>query len=220
MAAGAQVEALVSGAETAQPPYVPLLGDVVPRLAGTGAEVLAADPQAHARALIEVATALGADVITVGMLCEPALGADVLGRIEPLLAGRGVAACLAAPDPAAVRAYCEAGAQLLFLVDPDLSVPRPFKTVANVAGFYKVPVPLVGAPDGAARAAELGLQGAVVAAPSGAEPGIVGGGLDPSLPAGEPRPPRRERFFWSFPGAVPSDAVAEDLADLGRRLHP
>jgi hypothetical protein len=56
----------------------------------------------------------------------------------------------------------------------------------------------------------------VVAAPTGSEPGIVGGGLGAA--AADPVAPRADRFFWAFAGEVPSDLPPEALAQLGARL--
>lgn len=220
MTASAYVAALKDGAQLGRPPYIPLLGAIVPRLAQVPEDRFAGDPTAHASALDEVATALAADVITVGLWTDPVVGTDVVRRLQPLLRGRGVAACLPALNPGHARAYCEAGAELLFLTDPDCSDPRPFRTVANIASFYKVPVLLTGGSDDpAATAMELGLDGAVVDRPTGSEPGIIGGGLDLDRDAGGLEPPRATSFFWTFEGEVPPDASAEELVALGRRLH-
>ncbi|MGH9036712.1 MAG: hypothetical protein ACRD0O_13195, partial [Acidimicrobiia bacterium] len=94
-----------------------------------------------------------------------------------------------------------------------------FRTLAIACAFYQALAILVDPDleDAAAVAAGLGLHGAVVAVPSGREPGVVGGGISPGLDA-RPEPPRPERFFWSFPGEVPADAGPEALAALGARL--
>jgi hypothetical protein len=171
--------------------------------------------------LVEVAGSLGADVVTVGVGTDPAVGVDVVGRLEPVLGGRAVAACLAAADVAAARAYCEAGVDMVLLLSPDRSNPARLRTLANACAFYSIPVILVDPSlhDAAAVAFESGLHGAAVERPSGAEPGIVGGGLSrESLAASSHTPPRDNAFFWAFWGEVPADAAPEDLAALGARL--
>ncbi len=202
-----------------RPPWIPLLGAAAARLAQVDEATFAADPQVHARAVAEAAGALSADVVTIGVGADPAVGAEAMRRVQPLLAGRGVAGCLPAADVPGARAYCEAGAGLVMLVRPDRTAAGRFRTLANACAFYQAFAILVDPDleDAAAVAAGLGLHGAVVTAPSGLEPGVVGGGISPTLDA-LPAPPRPEGFFWSFPGEVPPDASPEALAELGARL--
>ena len=212
------LRALGAGAP-ARPPYIPLLGRLAGELAQVDQATFLTDAHAHAFVLTEAAAALHADVVTVGLGTDPAVGVEAVRRLRPLLNGRGVAGCLAEPDVAAARAYCEAGVGLVLLVSPEWSRTGRFRTLANACAFYEAMAVLVDPelPDPAAEAAALGLHGAVVADPTGDEPGVVGGGLSPTL---EPtvEPPRPAGFFWSFPGEAPADADPEALAALGARL--
>lgn len=215
------VEALMAGAPLPRPPYVPLLGRIALALGQVSEEAFRTDPQVQARALLETATSLGADLITVGQSTDPSLGTEVVRRLQPVLAGRGVAACLPAADVAAARAYCEAGVDMVLLISPDRSSAGRFRTLANACSFYGAPAILVdpSLENAAAAAADLKLHGAVVADPTGEESGIIGGGLSPESFSGQSlSPPRSQAFFWSFPGEVPAEASPEDLAGLGRRI--
>jgi hypothetical protein len=214
----ALLAALGSGAGT-RPPWIPLLGSAAAALGQVDEAAFTGDAQAHAMALIQAAGALSADVVTVGLGLDPAVGVDAARRLKPLLAGRGVAGCLSTVDVAGARAYCEAGVGMVLLVRPDRSAAGRFRTLANACAFYQALAILVDPDleDAAAVAAGVGLHGAVVAVPSGQEPGVVGGGISPTLDA-LPEPPRPEGFFWSFPGEVPPDASPEALAALGARL--
>jgi hypothetical protein len=211
------LRALTHGA--LRPPWIPLLGVAAARLGQVDEATFAADPQVHARAVAEAAGALSADVVTIGVGADPAVGAEAMRRLQPLLAGRGAAGCLPVADVAGARAYCEAGAAMVMLIRPDRTAAGRFRTLANACAFYQALAILVDPDleDAAAVAAGLGLHGAVVAVPSGQEPGVVGGGISPTLDA-LPEPPRPEGFFWSFPGEVPPDASPEALAALGARL--
>jgi hypothetical protein len=206
----------------ARPPYIPLLGRLACELGQVDEMTFTTDAHTHGVVLAETAAALKADVVTIGLGTDPAVGVDAVRRLRPLLKGRAVAGCLAEADVAGARAYCQAGAGLVLLVSPDGGPTGRFRTLANVCAFYQVLAVLVdpGLPDGAGVAAGLGLHGAVVAEPSGEEPGVVGGGLPPTLeaPAWPVRPPRPARFFWAFPGETPSAADAGALAALGARL--
>lgn len=219
---GMDGDELLQGLRTgraARPPWIPLLGLAAARLGQVDESAFTANAQVHAVAVAQAAGALSADVVTVGLGTDPAVGADAVRRIQPLLAGRGVAGCLSVPDVAGARAYCEAGAGMVLLVRPDRSAPGRFRTLANACAFYQALAILVDPDleDAAGVAAELGLHGAVVGAPTGNEPGVVGGGVSPSLDA-PAAPARPERFFWSFPAEVPPDAGPEALAALGTRL--
>ena len=221
MTGKALVQALWARAPLLRPPYVPLVGEVALVLGQVSREAFCSDAQVQARVLLEAAASLGADVVTVGIGTETAVGVDVVGRIEPLLGGRAVAACLATADVAAARAYCEAGVDMVLLLSPDRSSPGKLRTLANACAFYSVPAILFdpALEEAAAVASESGLHGAVVERPSGGEPGIVGGGLSrDSLAAPSHTPPRSGAFFWTFCGEVPADAAPEDLAALGTRL--
>lgn len=202
-------------------PYVPVVGALAAELGQVPLDVYASDAQAQAVALAQTVQAMHADAATVGVGTDPAVGCDVLPRLRPLLAGQALAAVVAGPDVAAVRAYCESGAQVLFVVTAELS-PR-LKTLANAARFYDVPTILVDleAEDAAAVAAAHGLSGAIVANPTGEEAGIVGGGLTTdhvAQPGSVPSPPRSDGFFWSFAGELPTGISPEDLAVLGAAL--
>lgn len=221
MTGKALVKLLWSHAPQPRPLYVPLIGEVALVLGQVTREAFVDDAQVQARALLEAAGSLGADVVTVGVGTDPDVGVDVVARIDPLLGGRAVAACLAATDVSAARAYCEAGVDMVFLLSPDRSNPARFRTLANVCAFYSVPAILIdpSLEDAAAVAAESGLHGAVVERPTGDEPGIVGGGLSrESLAASSHTPPRGTAFFWTFWGEVPAHAAPEDLVALGARL--
>jgi hypothetical protein len=200
-------------------PYIPLLGRLAWQLAQVDEATFLTDAQTHGVVLAQAAAALHTDVVTVGLGTDPAVGVDAARRLRPLLNGRAVAGCLAEPDVAGARAYCEAGAVLVLLVSPDRGPAGRFRTLANACAHYRALALLVDPdlPEAAAVAAALGLHGAVVAKPSGDEPGVVGGGLSPTLdPPAEP--PRPARFFWSFPGEAPAGADPEALAALGARL--
>lgn len=216
---GAALLAALGSGTGARPPWIPLLGRIAARLGQVSGATFVADPQAHAMAIAQAAGALSADVVTVGLGTDPAVGTEAVRRLQPLLAGRGVAGCLPAADVAGARAYCEAGAGMVLLVCPDRSAAGRFRTLANACAFYQAMAILVDPDleDPAGVAAGLGLHGAVVATPTGDEPGVVGGAVSPGLDL-PPVPPRRERFFWSFPGEVPPDAGPEALAALGTRL--
>lgn len=222
MTGKALVQALWARASLPRPPYVPLVGEIALVLGQVSREAFCGDARVQARVLLEVAASLGADVVTVGVGTDPAVGVDVVGRLEPVLGGRAVAACLAAADVAAARAYCEAGVDMVLLLSPDRSNSARLRTLANACAFYSVPVILVdpSLQEAAEVASESGLHGAVVEQPSGAEPGIVGGGLSrESLAASSSHiPPRGDAFFWAFCGEAPADAAPEDLAALGARL--
>jgi len=207
---------------TTRPPYVPILGRLAMILGQVDEATFTADAHAQSVAVLQTAAALGADAVTVGYASDPSVGCDALQRLRAVAADRALVACMSEPDVAGVRAYCEAGADLVVLLAPDRSRTTRFRTIANACAFYSVLAILVDPdlPDAAAVAADLGLHGAVVASPGAAEPGVVGGGLSPSSldPAGTLAAPRAERFFWSFAGQVPADLNPEALAALGRRL--
>jgi len=217
----ALVAELRRGAALPRPPYIPILGRLAQVLGQVSEEAFTTDAATQCGVLAEAAAAVGADAITVGVGTPPAVAVDVVARLKPVAAGRALVGCLSAADVAGARAYCEAGVDLVFLLDPDRSNRGRFRTIANACAFYEVAALLVApALDGAAAvAAELGLHGAVVAQPTGDEPGIVGGGLSAaSVNDPPPAPPRASRFFWSFPDETPASLSPEDLAALGRRL--
>lgn len=217
----ALVAALLSSGVKPRPPYIPILGQLAHLLGQVTEEVFTTDPRMQATVLVEVATALCADAITVGVGSSPAVGADVVKRLGPLLRGRAVVGCLAEADVPGAREYCEAGVDMILLLAPDRLNTGRFRTLSNACSFYRVPAILVdpATDDLAAVAAELGLHGAVVANPGGQEPGIVGGGLSiESMTGGNLVAPRRSGFFWSFPGEAPCDATPEDFVALGSRL--
>ena len=221
MTGKALVELLWSRAPLPRPPYVPLIGEVALALGQVTREAYRGDAQVQARVVMEAAGSLGADVVTVGVGTDPAVGLDVVERIRPLLGGRAVAACLAAADVGAARAYCDAGIDMVLLLPQSGSDTSRFRTLANACAFYSVPVILVdpSLEDAAAFAAASGLHGAVVEHPTGEEAGIVGGGLSrESLTASSHTPPRDFAFFWTFDGEVPADAAPEELAALGARV--
>lgn len=202
-------------------PYVPLVGALAAELGQVPLDVYVTDAQAQAVALAQTVQALYADAATVGVGTDPAVGCDVLPRLRPLLAGPAMTAVVAGADVAAARAYCESGAQVLFVVTTDSGAR--LKTLANAARFYDVPTILVdlGAEDAAALAAAHGLSGAIVAEPRGDEAGVVGGGLTVghvAQPDSLPAAPRADGFFWSFAGELPVGISPEDLAVLGAKL--
>jgi hypothetical protein len=216
---GAALLAALGSGAGGRPPWIPLLGSAAAGLGQVDEAAFTGDAQAHATAVALAAGALSADVVTVGLGTDPAVGADAVRRIQPLLAGRGVAGCLPAADVAGARAYCEAGAGMVLLVRPERSAAGRFRTLANACAFYQALAILVDPDleDAAGVAAGLGLNGAIVGSPTGDEPGVIGGGV--SLAVEVPStPPRPDRFFWSFPGEVPPDASPEALAALGARL--
>ncbi|MDA8267047.1 MAG: hypothetical protein M0013_01550 [Actinomycetota bacterium] len=202
-------------------PYVPILGELAAELGQVPFEVYASDAQAQAVALAQTVQALYTDAATVGVGTDPAVGCDVLPRLRPLLADQALAAVVPGADVAATRAYCEAGAQVLFVVTTDAGAR--LKTLANAARFYDVPTILVDLEDddAAAAAAAHGMSGAIVAAPTGDEDGVVGGGLTlehVANPGSVPTVPRADGFFWSFFGELPAGLRPEDLAVLGATL--
>jgi sugar phosphate isomerase/epimerase len=212
------VAALAAGRTPARPPYLPLIGRIAAVLGQVDEAALRSIPRVHATAVLETASALGADVVSVGLGMRPEDSLEALRRVTPLLGGRATAACLAEPEPAAVRAHCEAGADMVLVVAPTEQRPQRYRTAANLCRFYGRPLILVdpAVDDCAALAAELGCDGAVVATPTGSEPGIVGGGLGAA--AADPVAPRADRFFWAFAGEVPADLPPEALAQLGAWL--
>jgi hypothetical protein len=216
------VAAFGAGQSVPRPPYMPLLGTVAPKLAQVPQELFASDAQTHARALVECATALGADAITVGMDTPVHVAADAVVRMRPLAQGKAIAGIVAGSDVAAVRAYCDAGVDLLFLIADSTIDPAKLRTAANACRFYRTPIILVSpdTDDTVGRAREARFDGALVPAPSGQEPGLIGGGLSASTIAGDaqPSPPRDQQFFWSFGGPVPDDIEPEQLAELGSML--
>lgn len=220
MTGAGSLTALAAGANLPRPPWIPLLGTAAAELARVDPETFVTHAHSHATALLHAAGLLHADVITVGLGTHPAVGADAARRLQPVLAGRGVAGCLAGADVAAARAYCEAGAGMVLIVSPDhRSSPGRFRTLAGVCAFYQALAILV-APDldnGVAVAAGLGLHGAVVPVPRGDEPGVIGGGVpsDLHLPG---VPPRSNGFFWALPGEIPPGTGPEVLDALGRHL--
>ncbi len=202
-------------------PYVPILGELAAELGQVPLQVYVSDAQAQAVALAQTVQALYADAATVGVGTDPAVGCDVLPRLRPLLADQAMTAVVPGTDVAAARAYCENGAQVLFVVTADAGAR--LKTLANAARFYDVPTILVDleVDDAAAVAAAHGLSGAIVAAPNGDEVGVVGGGVSVehvTNPESVPPPPRSEGFFWSFAGELPTGMSPEDLAVLGAKL--
>jgi small ligand-binding sensory domain FIST len=217
----ALVTALLPGVVSPRPPYIPILGRLAHLLGQVTEQVFTTDPQVQATVLMEVATALRADAITVGVGSSPAVGAEVVTRLRPLLQGRALVGCLAEADVAGAREYCEAGVDMILLLAPDRSNTGRFRTLSNACSFYRVPSILLdpATDELAVVATELGLHGAIVAKPSGQEPGIVGGGLSvESMAGGNLVVPRRSGFFWTFPDEAPSGVTPEDLVALGSRL--
>ncbi len=216
------VAALGSARAPARPPFVPILGRIAAALTQTPWDEFTEEPQAHAMAVNEVATAMCADAVTIGVGTRSTVAIDAVRRLTPLLKGRALAVALEDADVSAVRSLCEAGADMILLLRPDREDAARLRTIANVCGFYQRPVILVdpSVSDTAEEALRLGLSGAVCASPTGAEPGIVGGGLGAGTlgVVGAPRPPRGERFFWSFAAEVPEDVEPEHLAALGLAL--
>lgn len=212
------IQAMLRGEAVPRPPYIPLTGTVAVRLSQSDPEDFATDPQIQARALVEAAGALHSDAVTVGFGTAPDVGAEVITRLRPMLAGRAVVGILNEIDVSGAKAYCEAGVDLLLVPGPEEAERSRMKTLRNACRFYRVPLVLTGCDD-AALAEELQLEGAIVPQPRGDEPVLIGGGLNGVASSDDPPvPPRRERFFWSFFGQVPDDAPPEDLARLGQTL--
>jgi hypothetical protein len=203
-------------------PYLPLLGSVACELAQVDEGSFRERPEAHARALDMAAAAVGADGVVVGYGTRADVGVRAIEILTALLGSRGLAAHVSGPDVAGARAYCEANAQLVIAAIEKVDGLAKLKTLGRACAFYDVPVLLHGPAelDLVAVAAAAGLGGAIIEAPGGDEPGIVGGGLScMSLDGADGFvPPRAERFFWTFAGEVPSGAEPEELAALGRRL--
>lgn len=215
------LDALVAGDVPERVPYIPLIGRIACTLGQVSEDAFTGNPHTQATVLAETATALRADAVTVGLRTDPALGTSVVERIRPLLAGRGVVACLGEPDVAGARAYGESAVDMIFLVEPDLSEPSKLRAFTNVCNFFRIPVILVDPHlvDAAHVAEQLRLHGAIIPTPTGADPGLVGGGLSTTAFVGEtPEPPRRDRFFWSFSAEVDGDTSPEELARLGTAL--
>lgn len=198
-------------------PYIPILGAVACAMGQVDEATFVSDPQAQAAALQQVGAALGATALTVGWRSPPDVMLDVIRRIP----ARALVALLDAPAPAVAREACEAGIGAIILFEPSEASDSKFKQTARAAGHYGVPVILCDPArradaDAVALAAAAGLAGVVVAAPTGGEPGIVGGGLSPA--GGMAAPPRDGGFFWTFPGEVPASLPPEELVALGERL--
>jgi hypothetical protein len=215
---GSELVAAMLRRGAARPPYVPIVGEFAAELGQVPFEVYVGDAQAQAVALAQTVQAMQADAATVGIGTDPAVGCDVLRRLRPLLSGQGIAAVVSEADVAAARAYCEEGAQLLLLLAPEAG--GRLKTLGNACRFYEVATILVDhvLEDAVAVALAYGLSGAVVAHPTGVEPGIVGGGLSVEHLVAAPVAPRAQGFFWSFPGEVPAGTSPEGLAELGAKL--
>jgi len=197
-------------------PYIPILGEAACAMAQVTPDAFVSDPGVQASALAMVAGSLRADAVTVGWRSDVAIGVAVV----PRLPGRETVALLSDVDAGAARAYCEGGVAAIFLFEPGEVRELKYKQVARAAAHYDVPVILVdpGREEAAAWAQSLGLAGAVVAAVSGTEPGIVGGGLAADGSVQHDGPPRQGRFFWTFPGEVPGTVEPEVLSALGGRL--
>jgi hypothetical protein len=197
-------------------PYIPILGGVACAMGQVTPAQFTRDPGVQAAALAAVAASLRSDAVTVGWRSTVEVGVAVVSRLP----GRETVALLAAVDAGAARDYCEAGVAAILMFEPAEAREIKYRQVARAAGHYEVPVILVdpGRGDAPAFAASVGLAGAVVAAVSGLEPGIVGGGLRPDGTSEHDGPPRAWRFFWTFPGEVPEALAPEALTALGGRL--
>ncbi len=137
------VKALFGGQRPQRPPYIPLQGRVVEVLAQLDAPVYDANPQRQALALVETASALRADAVTVGIGASGDAGLDVARRVQPMLGGRALVAVLEQVDVALARSYCELGVDMLVLLlgCDELGSSR-MRTLANACRFYQVPVVL------------------------------------------------------------------------------
>lgn len=215
------IQLLYGGAVLPRPPFIPILGRFAQTLSQANDREFAHDAQEHVRSLLQAADAVRVDAVTVGLGCPVDVGVEACRRLTPSLQGRALAAILADPNPAAARAYCEAGADMVIIIRADQTQASACRTLSNVCRFYKVAVILARADSGDAHALarQLGLSGGIVPHPDGREEGIVGGGLgDSSDDAEAAPPPRAERFFWSFPGEVAPDSNPERLVKLGEAL--
>lgn len=220
------VRTTLRGGEPARPPYIPVLGSIVEHLGQLPGPLYDSDPQRQARALVETATALHADAVTVGLGAPGDSGLEVLRRIRPLLGGRAAAGVVSAVDVALARAFCENEVDVLIVAPDDAAEPARLRSLGNACRFYRVPVIYL-PPDPTEPAEvvstveEAGLAGAILAEPEGAESSVVGGGLSEQHLDDEhsPAPVRRHGFFWSFAGEVPTEHPPEALAGLGQRLQ-
>ncbi|MGH8993048.1 MAG: hypothetical protein ACRDZ7_16185, partial [Acidimicrobiia bacterium] len=86
MMGAALLRALATGG-AGRPPWIPLLGTAAAVLGQVDETAFATDPQAHAAALTQAAGALSADVVTAGLGADPAVGAEAVRRLQPVLAG-------------------------------------------------------------------------------------------------------------------------------------
>jgi len=213
------VRLMTAGTEMARPPYAPLVGELACAMGQVPVGAFAADPHIQATVLAQVAAALSADVITVGVLGGVSVGVETVPRLRAVRADAALGGWVDAGDVAGTRAYGEAGVDLLFVSLAVNDQDRRLRTQANAAAFYGVPTILV-APgrDAVVTAAANGLSGAVVAEPKGDEPGIVGAGLRPGAADTSGEPPRRHSFFWTFAAPAGAEAAVDDLAALGRDL--
>lgn len=190
-------------AERAPPraPFIPVLGEFACAVGQVEPDVFGSDPQVQAATVAQVGSAVSADALVVGVLGD--VGVDAVGRLRALVPATAIAGWVEAGDVATTRAYCEAGADLLFIHGEH----KKLKTQGKACAFYGIPTVLVG---DAALAEEHGLTGAVVEEATGDEPGLLG------VPPGDP--PRGDRFFWTFTAPVGADQDIDQLAALGRRL--
>jgi len=215
---GSELLAAMGHGRASRPPYVPVVGRLAAELGQVPFEVYATDAQAQAMALAQTVAALRADGATVGFGTDPAIGCDVVQRIRPLLSGLGIVALVEGSDVVAARAYCDEGIDMVIVIAPELTAR--LKTFGNACRFYEVPTILFDPvlEDAAAVAAGFGLSGSFVARATGAEPGIVGGGLSIDDLDGPGPPLRPQGFFWSFPVEVPASTSPERLGELGAKL--
>ena len=211
------VEVLLRHQPTARPPYIPLLGDVVPAVAQIDVELFRHDGRAHARALADVGRAFSVDGLTVGWETDLDAALDSVLRLQSLCPDLALIGCLNNLAAPTVRAWCESGVSLL-LVTADIFGSAEVSTATRVASFYDVPMILANnSHDPISISRELGLDGALVPDTTGDFSGIIGGGIAGDLKVS--RIPRDRDFFWSLSGEVPVGTSPEALAALGQMLH-
>lgn len=212
----ALISAMFAGTNGERPPFVPVLGAVVPVIAQVDPGAYIRDGRVHSRALAELGRAMSADALTVGFGTDLEAGLDAVGRLRSTCPDLALVGCPGDLTPATIRPWCETGVEVLIVKASIDDQPR-LKMAGRIAAFYGIPVlVMTGEDEGAEVAERCGLAGAIVADPKAGMPGVVGGGITWDLKTGDA--PRGEGFFWSFKGEVPPETHPEALVALGREL--